>query len=384
MNILFILDIFDNGGVSKILLNLLKKLKREKYNITLLLFNKNPGFDCLLPKNIKVRYAFNKAPDRSRHKLVRFVNGICKSFIPKFLIKHILFNGKYDLAIDFKSNNIHTLLAFNGKKIMWLHKDFSISTNLVEKEMLKVYGKTIRYKLKQHYFVKSLKKVDKIVLISETTRASFVNRYGFSEKTIVLYNPIDADEITKLSIESIYDWERRRLTICCVSRISKGKGIDRLFNIADKLNKNNMLFDLLIIGDGDGFRETQALFEKFNFENVFLLGHRNNPYPYIKNSDLFVCPSETEAFSTVIAEASIIGIPIIATDTGATAEIIQNYGSGFITKNTEDELYKAIHSFISNQLNVHNISNSNHVLADFNRTVAEIEGFFDGFGESNV
>jgi glycosyltransferase involved in cell wall biosynthesis len=156
-----------------------------------------------------------------------------------------------------------------------------------------------------------------------------------------------------------------------------------LFNIANKLNKSNIIFDLIIIGDGDGFGYIQNLYKKFNFNNVFLFGHRNNPYPYIKNSDLFVCPSETEAYSTVLTEASIIGIPIISTDTGASSEIIQKYQSGLITKNTEDDLYQAIKIFLLNSFNVKK-SNNSMKEADYHKTILKIEEFFVKIGESNV
>ena len=45
-----------------------------------------------------------------------------------------------------------------------------------------------------------------------------------------------------------------------------------------------------------------------------LLGHKKNPYPYLKNSDQFILASEWEGFGMVVVEALALGTPVIVTD----------------------------------------------------------------------
>ena len=47
--------------------------------------------------------------------------------------------------------------------------------------------------------------------------------------------------------------------------------------------------------------------------NVQLLGFKENPYPYIKEADLFVCASIHESYCLVVAESLVVGTPVVST-----------------------------------------------------------------------
>ena len=49
-------------------------------------------------------------------------------------------------------------------------------------------------------------------------------------------------------------------------------------------------------------------------ELVDYVGNQDNPYVYMKQSDLFVLVSDTEAMSIVINEALVVGTPVVTTD----------------------------------------------------------------------
>ena len=65
---------------------------------------------------------------------------------------------------------------------------------------------------------------------------------------------------------------------------------------------------------------------------VELLGTKSNPYPYIKNCDIFVQPSRYEGKSVVIDEAKILAKPIIATAYPTVKDQIQNDNEGIIVE----------------------------------------------------
>ena len=48
-----------------------------------------------------------------------------------------------------------------------------------------------------------------------------------------------------------------------------------------------------------------------------LLGKKENPYPYIKNCDIYALLSNYEGFGMSVIEAEILGKPILITDTAA-------------------------------------------------------------------
>ena len=57
----------------------------------------------------------------------------------------------------------------------------------------------------------------------------------------------------------------------------------------------------------------------------------NNPYPFYKNSDIFVLPSLWEGFGYVLAEALLSCLPVVAFDISSNSEVIVK-SSGFLTK----------------------------------------------------
>ena len=59
-------------------------------------------------------------------------------------------------------------------------------------------------------------------------------------------------------------------------------------------------------------------------DSFFLLGKRENPYPYIKKADYFCLLSQFEGYPMVLLEAKLLNKKILITDTAAR-EAVQNY-----------------------------------------------------------
>ena len=78
-----------------------------------------------------------------------------------------------------------------------------------------------------------------------------------------------------------------------------------------------------------------------------MLGRKDNPYPYVKNSDLFLLSSRYEGLPTVIIEALILHIPCISTEVAGIYEILNN-SFGVITKNTENDFYLNLKHLLDN------------------------------------
>ena len=72
------------------------------------------------------------------------------------------------------------------------------------------------------------------------------------------------------------------------------------------------------------------------------MGFQNNPYPYIKAADAFICSSRSEGFSTVATEAMILQKPIFTTDCAGMKELFGEYNCGMICKNSEDGLKRML------------------------------------------
>ena len=93
-------------------------------------------------------------------------------------------------------------------------------------------------------------------------------------------------------------------------------------------------------------------------------------------SDLFLCSSRSEGFSTVVTEALILGKPVVATNCSGMTELLGDSEYGLVTENNEDALYLGIKTLISdNTLLNHYQKKSQERSRDFDikKTMHEVE-----------
>lgn len=76
--------------------------------------------------------------------------------------------------------------------------------------------------------------------------------------------------------------------------------------------------------------------------NVHLLGFKRNPYDFMVDSDVFICSSRAEGYSLVIAEAMILGLPIITTDCSGPNELVEKGKYGILVENSLNGIVSGI------------------------------------------
>lgn len=115
----------------------------------------------------------------------------------------------------------------------------------------------------------------------------------------------------------------RPFLIGIVARLWKQKRIDELIWVFEALQFTGVNFHALVIGDGP---ERELLLrqrdERFLFDCVHFLGHRNDVPRIMPHFDLLVCPSAYEGQSNAILEAMACGIPVVASDIPGNDELV--------------------------------------------------------------
>lgn len=88
---------------------------------------------------------------------------------------------------------------------------------------------------------------------------------------------------------------------------------------------------LHLVGDGPEHRRIVALVEAFGLrEHVRFLGERVDLPAVLRESDLFVLPSETESFGLAALEALACGVPVVASQVGGIPEVISDGEVGLL------------------------------------------------------
>ncbi len=357
-NILFVVDERKMGGVSVLFEDMMTLLDITNYNIDLLILHNNGDSLQNLPKSINVIYGtpYFEAIDYTMQdvikkkninllfKKIRVVLDMKTGRIEKVIKRERkkILKKQYDTEIAFKDGftALFTIFGNSKKKIHWLQYEYK-KTNPNQK-----YDKL---------FKKILPQFNQIIAVSDNVKKHFNAVYNLGDKVSVIYNVINYDKILKKSNEECdLVLDSNNINIVSVGRIHHAKGYDRLINVIAKLKEFDeqltRRLKVYIYGDGPLFFELKKLIHSLNLDDIiFLAGQVANPYKYVKKFDLFILPSNFEAFGLVIIEAMTLKIPVLATKTSVTDKLINNNINGLVVENSIDGIYNGLKKIIENR-----------------------------------
>ena len=344
-NVIFVINNLGTGGVQSSLLNLIAELN-GKYCITVMCFDERlknssnilpPHVDLVVP-NSPFRYLgisqgeICKKPAKylARACLALLTKLLGRSFAIRLMLPFQRELGDYDCAISYLHEapqksfyggcNEFVLKKIKAKKkVTWLHCDFELC-GANSKASEKIY-----------------QQFDEIVACSEGTKRAFLRCMPqFKDKCVAIRNCNDYENIRMLAGDGI-PYDKSEFNIVTVARLSKEKGIERAIEAVKRCVKKGYKLHYHIVGSGDQAVYLKKLTEDYGLENVITFyGNQSNPYPYMKNADLFLLPSYHEAAPMVFDEAACLGVPILATETTSTDEMIKESRSGFVCENSQD------------------------------------------------
>lgn len=345
------------GGTNKIALNFIKDLS-EYCDVTLILsqntgellsdlpdnitviVDKMQGFKQLLKKDLKGIQIKNLWKDLKYYHRIRQGQDSIDNY--KYIVDRnpIITEEEFDCAISYHGQSPERLLNLlyrmkSKKRIAWIHGEISFDEDKCAR-------------LQKYY-----QQVDHFFFVSNPTRDSFAKVFPCCQgKTTVYYNPINKQEIIEQSLETMnIEYDPSYFNILTVGRLSNEKGQTMVPEIVALLKQDGFKVRWYLMGDGDTKAQIEEKIKALQVQqDVYLLGTIYNPYPYIKNCDLYVQPSFTEGYSTTICEAGILGKAIIGTEpSGGIKDQITSGLDGEIVEATVDSLKKTIEHLINNR-----------------------------------
>lgn len=140
--------------------------------------------------------------------------------------------------------------------------------------------------------------------------------------------------------------KNKKFTYLYAGRIVTDKGIGELIDAFTELAKTVSGVQLQIVGSGPELDKFRKLAK--NNKNIYFLGHKADPIGLMAKADVFVYPSHHEAFGISIVEATMLGVPVVATSVGGIPEIISDGVSGLLVKPKDpNSLYEAMKTMYS-------------------------------------
>lgn len=331
--VLFLIESFIVGGAERVLLNLVNAMDKERFDVTVMAVFKQSvyeGYNCQFADALDPAVHYKYLVDNSSKWKYRLFNIAFNRLSKKWLHRWMI-GTEYDTEVAFYEGLPTLFLAHSSnkksKKIAWLHYGNGFAD--IDDEQ-----RTYFQSLYSHY--------DSIVGVSKGICENFRNRVGGGLSPIVKYNIVDDGMIReKAALQSI-DREKDIPLFVAVGRLTPVKGYVRLLRICKKLHDEKYHFILWIVGDGTQIEIADFVRENQMEDYIHMLGNQENPYPYMRCADWYVCSSYAEGFSTTITEALIIGTPVISTDCSGTEELLGDSEYGLRCENSEEGLYKAM------------------------------------------
>lgn len=350
--VIFINQSSELYGSDKTLLDLVVGLK-YKYNIDPIVIMQNPGLLNIELDKHQIEYHF--IPVIKLHKnmfTIPYMYHLAKHSILSViklrrLVKKNNVKVIYSNAFSVMLGNMYSLW-FSTKHIWHCHEII-----LSPKVFLKVYNKIIKSNL-----------VDEVIYNSKTTMTHWVKEdKTLIEKGNLVYNGIELNQqlettenITKLRNELFSNINNQTLIFGNIGRISDRKGIEILIDSFNQIHQKNPNTRLLFVGSPapgkeDFQEEMLAKINSYGINNVVkFVSFVHNVFPYWKAIDVAVIPSkEPESFGLVAIEAMLCQKPLIVSNHGGLAEIVEENVTGLkFTPDNLNDLVNSMQHFIHN------------------------------------
>lgn len=316
------------GGIETALVNLLRALDPEEYEITCLILRKEAQLAHRLPENCRLMVADRAdagwlwlrnlaeepaMPSRLHRMFSWLMPLVCWGDDRVFLwyLRRKLAGEIYDTAVIYSDGAALGAQAVKAKR------------------MLLFYHHGALRKMPHDGFV--YRKAEKIIAVSRHQAEELsLFRPKYAEKIISIPNLTDGAWVRQQADACTPDFAPGKFHIVTCGRLHRDKGMDLTVE-ACALLAGKCDLHWWIIGDGPEEENLRRRIAEHNLEeNITLLGQQENPYPYMAACDLYVQPSRVEGCPMSILEARILGKPVLSTDNPGGREVLDGGKFGIL------------------------------------------------------
>ncbi len=277
-------------------------------------------------------------------------------------VKRFFGNVKFDKAIHFTGYEQRIIGLFqriDAKRAIFVHND-------MVQEM--------KTRKNQHYLTirSAYNEYDRVVCVTEDVKESLLKVSPRNDNVVIVNNAHNYKEIeSKMEKEISFDdktvsnvsenvlkqliSKKDAIKFINIGRYSPEKGHKRLIDAFDKFyQEHNNAYLYIIGGHGVLWNDTNEYIKTKKCKyNVILLRYMSNPFPVLKQCDLFVLSSFYEALGLVLLEAQTCGVPVISTDISGPRGFLQKH-DGRLVENSEAGILQGMNEFVEGKIKLMN------------------------------
>lgn len=346
--ILFVMNTMGRAGAERALIALMNALPREEYDLSLLsLVNRGEMFEEV-PEHVHI---LNRHP-KARSVLsfggqLALMGTTAKCFFYRLrgfgLLGYLFRNLKLQIKDQIRLDKLLWRVISRGTPAP--AREYDLAVAYLEGASTYFVADAVRARKKASFIhidyqkagyntsldLDAYDKIDQVFSVSEEAGESFLKVYPKHREKLALFrNIIDVNRIRELSrredipADSPFLASTATYKLLTVGRLNYQKAYDIAIPALRLLRDRGLDADWFVLGEGSLERELRAQIRDAGLEeHFFLLGSKQNPYPYIRKADLYVHATRFEGKSIAIEEAQVLGKAIVASDcTGNREQII--------------------------------------------------------------
>lgn len=366
--ILFVINTLGRAGAEMAFLELCNQIDTSEYEVDLYVLAEQGELVHQIPKHVHIlNQSIDDTPVLSKQGTKRLIgrmvrrcvgNGSMFYRIP-YLVKNacILLGRKqfsankltrrlladsakpldkhYDMAVAYLEGGASFFVCDKvkaDKKVAFLHVDYQLAG----------YNRS----LDQNCFTR----FDKIFAVSDEVKESFLQVYPECKAyTDVFHNLLPVEKIRKRSQEAGgFTDDYAGIRIVTVGRLYAQKAFEVSIEAMALLKARGHVVRWYVLGEGDERPRLENLITNLGLQEDFLLlGAVENPYPYMRQCDIYVHASRFEGKSIAVQEAQVLGCPIILSDCRGNREQIAVDYDGLLCQLTPESICENVERLLA-------------------------------------
>lgn len=365
--ILIVSQAMELGGAERALLGLLENIDTNTYEVDLFLMRHTGELMYQIPDNIHLlpevkayaalavpmkkvlkhgqisvllgrMYAKIKARKRVKQLGIQGDNAVELEYSHKYTAWAMpkISSKTYDLVISFLTPHYFAAQEVKARKrIAWIHTDYS-TVQIDVKSELAMWNQ-----------------FNWIASISDDVTSSFLKAFPtLKDKIILVENIMPTRHIQALTEKDSVEQEMAEggeIKLLSIGRFCTAKNFDNVPEICKRLRGQGLNVTWYLIGyGGDETLIRQKIQEHGMVDHVIVLGKKSNPYPYIKECDVYIQPSRYEGKCVAVREAQMLGKPVIITNYSTSASQLENGVDGVIVPMDNESCARGIADVLCN------------------------------------
>lgn len=330
----FVLPSLNGGGAERAAVQVLNGLPADKWDRSMFLFEKTGPYLADLDPSI----ALESSPSPSRGDRWQALRRFVKDAEPNVVVAFLSFATTLSAT---RAAQVGARVVFNQQTPM------TAFLSDADYEWRQGWRRTVFTATSRLTYSAA----DLIVATSNGVAEDLTSNFGVNPDAIqVVPNPVDLTAVRNSAGEAIeLDLADRTPTIVAAGRLADAKNYPLLIDAVAVL-RESLPVRLLILGQGElEAALRQQIADRGLGGVVSLLGFQRNPWKYIARADVFALSSHYEGFGNVLIEAMALGVPVVATASAGTRDIINHGVDGLLVEShTADSLAGALRQVLEN------------------------------------